>query len=248
MSEVSVPTGPNVVVTELRKVMGAAGCDRIYPLLRFYLKPETLVLFLHNCADTNEPVAPEWLRHFLWDMVEAKTKYIWIVPTRQEDLEERETYLEGLRQIYEKELSQVRSYVQYKVLQHKVSAKTGEGLEEVMAELHRTMSLNSGVPSRRPGKSEIHLKAAPTSEEELSALIEKEGSEDAMDSKSFWETFLSADIQAWDHRSHLKAGYIIALESAEKGESIFTTADTFVAHLNRLKEAHPERFRNTQHQ
>ncbi|KAL2856344.1 P-loop containing nucleoside triphosphate hydrolase protein [Aspergillus pseudodeflectus] len=225
-----------------------AGCDRIYPLLRFYLKPETLVLFLHNCADTNEPVTPEWLRHFLWDMVEAKTKYIWIVPTRQEDLEERETYLEGLRQIYEKELSQVRNYVEYKVLQHKVSAKTGEGLEEVMAELHKTMSMNSRVASWRPGKSEIQPKEAPTSEEELRAIIEKEGSEDAMDCKSFWEAFLSADIPAWDHRSHLKAGYIIALESTKNGESIFATADTFIAHLNRLKEAHPDRFRNTQHQ
>ncbi|KAJ0427078.1 P-loop containing nucleoside triphosphate hydrolase protein [Aspergillus carlsbadensis] len=224
------------------------GCDRIYPLLRFYLKPETLVLFLHNCADTNEPVVPEWLHHFLWDMVEAKSKYIWIVPTRQEDLTERETYLEGLRQIYEKELSQVRNYVQYKVLQHRVSAKTGEGLEEVMAELHKTMSSNSGVAGRRPGKSEIQPTEASMSEEELRALIEKEGSEDAMDSKSFWEAFLSADIPAWDHRSHLKAGYIIALDSAEKGESIFTTANTFIAHLNRLKEAHAGRFRNTKHQ
>ncbi|KAL2843867.1 P-loop containing nucleoside triphosphate hydrolase protein [Aspergillus pseudoustus] len=224
------------------------GCDRIYPLLRFYLKPETLVLFLHNCSSTAEPVVEDWFRHFLWQMVEAKSKYIWIVPTRQDDLEERETYIERIRELYEKELSQVRPDVQYKVLKHKVCAKTGEGLEEIMAELHRTMSLNAGVVGRRPGKSNIQPKEDPTSEEELKALIEKEGSEDTLDLQSFWASFLTAEIPAWDHRSHLKAGYIVAVESAEKGESIFTTADTFIAHLRRLKVAHPDRFRNTEHQ
>ncbi|KAL2817091.1 P-loop containing nucleoside triphosphate hydrolase protein [Aspergillus granulosus] len=224
------------------------GCEKIYPLLRFYLKPETLVLFLHSCATTSEPVIEDWFHPFLEQMVEAKSKYLWIVPTRQDDLEEREAYIEGICQIYEKKLFQVRHDIQYKFLKHKVCAKTGEGLKEIMDELHRAMSLNAGVPGRRPGKSDLLPKEAPTSEEELRALIEREGAEDTLDPQSFWTSFLAADIPAWDHRSHLKAGYIVTFESAETGESIFTTADTFLAHLKRLKEAHPERFRNTEHQ
>ncbi|KAL3460819.1 P-loop containing nucleoside triphosphate hydrolase protein [Aspergillus heterothallicus] len=224
------------------------GCDRIYPLLRFYLKPETLVLFLHNCASTDQPVIEDWFRPFLSQMVEAKSKYIWIVPTRQDDLEERETYIEQIHQLYERELSLVRRDVQYKVLKHKICAKTGEGMEGLMADIHRTMSLNAGAAGRCTGKSDIQPKEVPTSEDELKALIEKEGNEDRLDSQSYWASFLTADIPAWDHRSHLKAGYIVALESAKHGESIFTTAETFIAHLRRLKEAHPDRFRNTEHQ
>ncbi|KAL2817260.1 P-loop containing nucleoside triphosphate hydrolase protein [Aspergillus cavernicola] len=224
------------------------GCDKIQPLLRHYLKPNTLVLFLHDCSDTDRQEFPEWLRYFLNDMVEAQSKYIWILPTKQDAITERETFISGVRQMYEKELAQYKRDIQYKVLEHKLSAKTGEGMQEVMAELYRTMALESGRVILPKIENDIGPQKAPTSEEELKALIDMEGNDDNIKPESFWLSFLSADLPAWDHRSHLKAGYFIVLDDAAKGDSIFTTADKFITHIKRLKETHPDRFRNTEHQ
>ncbi|KAL4884233.1 P-loop containing nucleoside triphosphate hydrolase protein [Aspergillus karnatakaensis] len=223
------------------------GCDKIQPLLRHYLKPETLVLFLHDCQDTWRPEFPEWFHRFLFDMMEAQSKYLWILPTKQDDLPDRERFVSGVKQMYECGLAPYERNIRYKVLEHKLSAKTGEGVQEVLAELQRTMALDFGKARRSPTKAAGAPQGNPASEEELRALIQKEGNEDDVDMLTFWASFLSAELPTWGHRSHLKAGYIVALESAVKGESIFTTADIFIAHLRRLKEAHPERFRNTEH-
>jgi hypothetical protein len=43
---------------------------------------------------------------------------------------------------------------------------------------------------------------------DLRERIEKEESRDRMDAKQFWQSLLNADLLEWDHRSHLKSGYI----------------------------------------
>ncbi|KAL2868118.1 P-loop containing nucleoside triphosphate hydrolase protein [Aspergillus lucknowensis] len=224
------------------------GCDKIYPLLRHYLSPTTIVLLLHDCTDVTRPEFPDWFRIVGRDMLDASSGYLWVVPTKQEELPERQAFISDLRQMYQRELKEFQGAIQYRFFEHKLSAKTGEGVRELMDEVFRTISSDAGASSRLQVKSAIQPKEIPTSEDELKALIEKEGEEDMVDPQSFWDSFLNADIQAWDHRSHLKAGYIIVLEAVAKDDSIFTTAETFITHLKRLKNAHPDRFRNTEHQ
>ncbi|KAL4873933.1 hypothetical protein BDV12DRAFT_350 [Aspergillus spectabilis] len=249
----TIPTiGFNVETIEyptrwLWTMWDVGGCDKIQPLLRHYLYPNTLILVLHDCQDKERPEFPDWLHRFLPDMIEAQSKYLWILPTKQDDLPERESFVSGVKQMYESKLAQYASKIRYRVLEHKLSAKTGEGVEEVMTELYRTMSAEAGKISRPLAELVIAPQGSPASEEDRKALIKKGGDEDKLDAQSFWASFLNAELQTWGHRSHLKAGYIIVLESAARGESIFTTADIFITHLKRLKETHPDRFRNTEH-
>ncbi|KKK16187.1 hypothetical protein P175DRAFT_0260135 [Aspergillus ochraceoroseus IBT 24754] len=227
-----------------------AGCNKIRHLLRHYITPNTLVIFLHDCDDPFRQEFPDWMGVFLDDMIKREGKYLWILFNKQDTLppDDDGEFIGNVRKMYEDEMSRYKKDICYKILDHKLSAKTGEGLNELLVELHNTMS-TSELNSRRQLKSvsnpNVHQDAL--SREQLKSLIEKEGREDTIDAQAFWISFLEADLSAWDHRSHLKAGYIIAVESAGKGESIFTTADTFIAHLKRLKEMQPDKFRNTEH-
>ncbi|KAL5336563.1 P-loop containing nucleoside triphosphate hydrolase protein [Aspergillus crustosus] len=249
----SIPTiGFNVETIEYPRgwrwtIWDVGGCDKIQPLLRHYLNSNTLVLFLHDCQDRQRPEFPDWLHGFLGDMIEVQSKYLWILPTKQDDLPDRGSLVSGVKQMYEEEMAQYARDIRFKVLEHKLSAKTGEGLQEVMAELYQTMSAEVGKISQPQAEPVIAARNGPVFEEKLKALIEREGDEDILDAQLFWESFVSAKLPTWGHRNHLKAGYIIVLESAGNGESIFTTADVFVTHLKRLKETHPDRFRNTEH-
>lgn len=63
----------------------------------------------------------------------------------------------------------------------------------------------------------------------------------------FWDAFLDGSLAPWDHYHHLKAGFFVLIEGFEQGNGVLDAAETFIAHLERLRVGNPERFRNTTH-
>ncbi|KAM0549767.1 hypothetical protein ACHAPJ_009205 [Fusarium lateritium] len=58
---------------------------------------------------------------------------------------------------------------------------------------------------------------------------------------------MDGSLSSWDHYTHLRAGYFVMHDCFSRGLGLLECANEFMAHLNRLREGNPERFRNTAH-
>ena len=83
-------------------------------------------------------------------------------------------------------------------------------------------------------------------EEELIERIRKANT-DRLNAQNFWESFMDGSLSSWDHYTHLRAGYFVMHDCFSRGLGLLECANEFMAHLNRLREGNPERFRNTAH-
>lgn len=66
-------------------------------------------------------------------------------------------------------------------------------------------------------------------------------------SDQFWASFLSGDMEEFNHFNHVRAGYFILLDGLSSGSDVFECADVFMGHLDRLHRLDPNRFRRTAH-
>lgn len=130
-----------------------------------------------------------------------------------------------VRQLFE-EIS--RTVEQYK----KTSSKPGESKEKTGTE-------KSGATANAPDTS----KSLAELRELITAAVQTDTDSPAV----FWDKFRNADLPVWDHYNHLKAGYFVLLDGFSWGQTVMQSAETFIGHLSRLREAKPERFRNTTH-
>jgi ubiquitin carboxyl-terminal hydrolase L3 len=207
-----------------------------------------LVIFLHDCEDARkEPF--EFLDTVLRNMTCSSSKHIWIVLNKQDSpnmpVEPRELHHMYDQWMYDNH----RSSVRWKVVHHKVSAKTGEGVWEVLDDLHATMAgkgaMSPGNESRLRPRESLEPPENVPSDAEMKTRVQKEIAEDTLDPEHFWSLFLSGDVGRWNHYNYLKAGYVAVLESAKKEEGTFEMVETFLAHMKRLREKSPDKFNNT---
>ncbi|KAL2825759.1 hypothetical protein BDW59DRAFT_161431 [Aspergillus cavernicola] len=214
---------------------------KLLPLIRKIQSPQTLVIWLHDCEG---PTTLPWgFSSFLQEMRETGCRYIWVALNKQDTSGAKE-HIQEIRRMYEKELDMFRNSISSRVLTHKLSGKTGEGLIEVLDEMHtvavyRNFSVFKQMEESAPSKPET----TEMDVEEMRSVIEKEIAEDTLDPDAFWELLMTGERPAWNHYNSLKAGYLIILESARR-KNASQMAEDFKIHLNRLRKNAPEIFHN----
>ncbi|KAF2501358.1 hypothetical protein BU16DRAFT_555849 [Lophium mytilinum] len=252
----TIPTiGFNIETVKLGKkeinFWDFGGCDKIAPLARHLLDSESGVLFLVDVTAQDE-----WYRNFSFELLEMHAKqlldaggqYFWVALAKQ-DLLPPDTRDETVRKIKEEYESRLRALPQ--LLKWKIFSQPGLSLLEddhvwqIFEEIHTTLEQQQ---KKRPGKekSPIAPTTAMPTDEELRAKIGSEGLTD-ISAGEFWKLLTTAQLPAWDHRCHLKAGYMIYLDVLSKMGSIWDAVEVFLQQLEQLRDSNPQRFTNTQH-
>jgi hypothetical protein len=181
-------------------------------------------------------------------MAHSRSKHIWVVLNKQ-DSHKMPGDPRELHHMYDQWMhDNHRSWLRWKVLDYKVSAKTGEGVWQVLDDLHAAMA-EHGVrlpwnESRLPARESFEPPQNVVSDAEMKTRAQKEITEDTLDPEEFWSSFLTGDVGTWRHYSYLKAGYLAVLESAKNGERTLEMVETFLTYMKRVKEKLPERFRD----
>lgn len=177
----------------------------------------------------------------------------WVALTKQDLLpsETRDETVRKLKGEYEKrltlrELASAPKKFTWKVLsQPGLSMMNDEHIWSIYDEIW------DGLEQRRKRMSGGAPKAAtPTIEmltdNELRERIQKEALTDVA-ATEFWKHLTTAQLPAWNHRFHLRAGYMIYLETLSKMGSIWDAVEEFLKQLEQLRSSNPQRFTNTQH-
>ncbi|CAI7583629.1 unnamed protein product [Penicillium glandicola] len=212
----------------------------------------TSILFFHDCTWDEEftQQSLDLLSSIGTEILQQGYRSFWVILNKQDSFPTQD--IDHLRGIYSKRLEEIfHDPVNCRVIDYPVSANTGDGVKRVMDDLHAFVNgVEEGHNQQRPPE---HIAPKQIQKEQISedhdftVRIENEGARDTMDPQQFWHSFLSADLTGWDHRSHLKSGFIIALESIKEGKDVFDMAETFLGHLKRLRTMKPDHFRNTEH-
>lgn len=132
-----------------------------------------------------------------------------------------------------------------------MSASTGEGIDLVMDDVCLALSAEPARAAKDHAEMETKMKdgvrrGKPPTAEELDVLA-SEAVSSVQPADVFWREFLDGKLVSWDHVSHLQAGYIVLIECMAQGKGVFESAEVFLQHLARPREAQPDQFRNTAH-
>jgi hypothetical protein len=185
-------------------------------------------------------------------MQDIGSKYISILINKQDVLpeEHRVSVVDAIHRRFEQELSQYdNTDIVWTILDLPgFSALTGGRVHDLVDCIEATLEDDNHKGHAKTPRASVPplIAAATPSDSELIARIEREGV-DETDADTFWKAFLMNDILEFNHRTHLRAGYITLLDTFKEGRGIFDAAEIFLEHLRRLKEAEPGRFYNTEH-
>ncbi|KAF5664839.1 putative ubiquitin thiolesterase L3 [Fusarium denticulatum] len=225
------------------------GCDAIRPLIRHYMTQDRFLIFIQSCTDTHHErveFSLEYLRMGLNMMIEYEAKHMFIIFNKQDLLseEERPKIVKDLKEKIEAEIKPYADKLDIKILDTPgLSALGGCQVYNVMDEIRKTLKPKSAA---KDTKAEIEMREKGPGEEELRNKIRTANAE-SVDANAFWESFLDGSLEAWDHYTHLRAGFFVMHDCFGRGLGLLECADEFMKHLNRLREGNPERFRNTAH-
>ncbi len=225
------------------------GCDKIRPLHRHYFHGTEFVIFVHNCADMDRlDEQLEVLRSSITD--EELSHVPVLVVLSVQDLMPPATKTEDMEKIkaaYECLLALCRRPGPIKMFDCAgFSATTTENPYIVLDEVANMLAdkpVDTTAKSQAAKKSDT--KAAPNVSDVERAKTMTEA--DGMATAEFWRAFEDGSLAPWDHYHHLKAGFFVLVEAFEQGSGVLDAAETFISHLERLREGNPERFRNTTH-
>ncbi|QGI83986.1 hypothetical protein CEK26_010705 [Fusarium fujikuroi] len=225
------------------------GCDAIRPLIRHYMTQDRFLIFIQSCTDTDPDrveFSLEYLRMGMNMMLEYGAKHVFIIFNKQDLLsdEERPKTVKDLKTKIEAEIKPYADKLDIKILDTPgLSALWGCQAYNVMDEIRKTLTPKNAANDT---KAEIELREKGPSEEELRNKIRTANAESA-NASTFWKSFLDGTLEAWDHYTHLRAGFFVMHDCFGRGLGLLECADEFMKHLNRLREGIPERFRNTAH-
>ncbi|KAI1084435.1 ADP-ribosylation factor family-domain-containing protein [Whalleya microplaca] len=226
------------------------GCDKLAPMMRHYISKESIVFFVHDCANQESlDLSIKLLHEHTHQMIYAGAKYLWVLLNKQDMIPETEraVVVSDLRGRFERELAKHSGNIAWRIMtQPGLSGRTGDQLHTVLDDVRQTLrqAQSSKNNVSQPAAEESLRNKPSDSELNHRALIQ---SAQIADTTEFWNSFITGDLLVWDHISHLQAGFIILLDSLSRGDGIFDAADIFISHLTRLRESKPERFRNTAH-
>ncbi|OGM49664.1 ADP-ribosylation factor [Aspergillus bombycis] len=229
-------------------------------LIHRYFREADIALFIHNC-DPQQPKPIYDFQYFLDFLQKHGCRHLWIVLNKQDTLplESASEIVDGLRKKYQKEMVKYGDQRSWRILDHRLSAKTGEGVLEILRQLRSSADLllrTRPKPQPQPradSKRDPGTEIAPDIPEDTvsspsqSEPIDKRASQDLVNAQAFWDSFVTGDIPVWDHHAHLKVTYIVVLEYMKRRQSTFAMADVILAHLRRLRNSQPEKFGNRVH-
>ncbi|KAE8133830.1 hypothetical protein BDV38DRAFT_286451 [Aspergillus pseudotamarii] len=228
--------------------------------IHHYLRGTDIALFIHNCDP--QQLEPIYDFHYFLNFVHKyDCKHLWILLNKQDTLppESAPLVVDGLRKKYEKEMARYEHQLSWRILDHKLSAKTGEGVKEVLRQLHSSANLllrtrpkpqpqPRAEPVRDPEPKVVtEIPEDTISSPSQSKPIDNQTSQDSVNAQAFWNSFVTGDLPVWDHHAHLKVTYILVLEYTKRKQSTFAMADTMFAHLRRLQNCQPEKFKCRPH-
>ncbi|RGP60969.1 ADP-ribosylation factor 6 [Fusarium sporotrichioides] len=225
------------------------GCDMIRPLTRHYMLKDRFVIFIQSCEDLDPDRVEfsfEYLRMAMGMMESFEAKNMFILFNKHDHLspEEAAKVVKELKSQIEKEIKPYENKLDVRILDYPgLSALHGTQLHAAMEEIRTT--LKPAKPTQNV-KAEIEQREKGPSEDELVNRI-KQGNATSVDAQTFWKGFLDGSLDSWDHYTHLRAGFFVIRDCFARGLGLLDSADEFMAHLNRLREGNPERFRNTAH-
>ncbi|KAI9373801.1 hypothetical protein BJX61DRAFT_501286 [Aspergillus egyptiacus] len=242
------------------------GTDIVMPLLRHYFHNTQAVLYVHNCEPRLDGTDENVYHLHLWVrlMLEKGCRFLYIVPNKQDMLPPAKArdLADELRNIYEKELAEYQGQVSWRILGHKISAKTGEGVREILDKVYTELSSEIGVslwthpqsaqPKTRTSEPEIRtskpkIRTSTVSNPSLVLPIKGGGSVHPPDARTFWALFSNGNIPVWDHHMNLKAAYLLVLEYLQQGKSTSAMADAFLACLRKFRAVQPEKLQDAEH-
>ncbi|CAG1981284.1 unnamed protein product [Fusarium graminearum] len=225
------------------------GCDMIRPLTRHYMLKDRFVIFIQSCEDL-EPdrieFSMEYLRMAMEMMESFEAKNLFILFNKQDHLspENAASIVRDLKSQIEKEIKPYENKLDIRILDYPgLSALNGTHLHAAMEEIRMALKPTKPTPNV---KAEIEQKVKGPSEDDLVNRIRQENAT-SVDAQTFWKRFLDGSLESWDHYTHLRAGFFVLRDCFARGVGVLGCADEFMAHLNRLREGDPERFRNTAH-
>ncbi|KAG8667960.1 hypothetical protein FPOAC1_012802 [Fusarium poae] len=225
------------------------GCDMIRPLTRHYMLNDRFIIFIQSCEDL-EPdrveFSLEYLRMAMGMMESFGAKNMFILFNKQDHLspEEATKVVKDLKSQIEKEIKPYENKLDIRILEYPgLSALHGTHLYTAMEEIRTT--LKHGKPTQNI-RAEIEQREKGPSKDELINRIRQENAQ-SVDAQTFWKSFLDGGLESWDHYTHLRAGFFVMRDCFARGLGLLDCADEFMAHLDRLREGNPERFRNTAH-
>ncbi|KAI5464985.1 hypothetical protein BGZ63DRAFT_350120 [Mariannaea sp. PMI_226] len=225
------------------------GCDMIRPLIRHYIVKDRFIVFIHDCHDAERlDYSLEHLHAGAQWMIDAGCRYMWVLFNKQDLLPpaERESIVGGLRTRFEAELKQYQDKISVKIMDTPgLSAVSGDQLDVVMNDIRDTLQ-GTSKSSQKSTKDQVAKLEQGPSEMELVERI-KVANQNSIGPDQFWKSFMSGDLDSWDHYSHLRAGFFVLIEGLSKGARLLECATNFLEQLNTLRQKNPERFRNTAH-
>lgn len=210
---------------------------------------DRFIIFIQSCDDLcpdRIEYSLEYLRMSISMMESFEAKNMFILFNKQDHLspEEAAEVIKGLKSQIEKEIEPYKNKLGIRILDYPgFSALHGTQLHPAMEEIRK--ALKPAKPAQN-AKAEIEQREKGPSEEELVNRIRQLNAKSA-NAQMFWKAFIDGSLESWDHYTHLRAGFFVMHDCFARGLGLLETADEFMAHLNRLREGNPERFRNTAH-
>ncbi|KAJ3041848.1 ubiquitinyl hydrolase 1 [Rhizophlyctis rosea] len=262
----TIPTiGFNVETLENKGFFWTAwdvgGCDKIRPLHRHYYAGTNAMIFVIDSTDRDRlPEALEELRRGaleLMDIIQESSD-----PSNKSS-EYRNTPFAGIAVLANKQDRSDAMSVEYiteRVLpiQRMISstewvvmpvcAVTGDGLVEVLDWFNASMakvqpSAKRAWRKQQQQQPQIRFDQSPP-EEELVQRI-KDGRDTPEDPDEFMKQFSEGTVAPFDHRAHLRAGYLILVRARRKGMRDPKAVDEFIEALSTFFKKAGSRLRNS---
>lgn len=244
-----------VVITKL-SITG--GCSKIIPFIQHYFNSETLVLLMIDASQS----------HFLEEaldeldyMLNKDIGFLGVVFSKRDHGKCKENNLdEWARKVRDilGQYSQIPSELYDDLDQFSAftGAQTNELLSRLALAVKTQVVKQKPVETMQPKQEKKKKKPLPSwlpkplSKKELFEKIHEaaKNPNHQLSSNVFMQQMEMGDLGAWDHISHLRAGYICLHESLRKGNGVFVAAVSLLEKLDKMLNSKPDKFENTKHQ
>ncbi|PGH12742.1 hypothetical protein AJ79_04103 [Helicocarpus griseus UAMH5409] len=242
------------------------GCDRIpRPLFRHFQGPDALFLFLFDPTEIFDPrngahraqYAIYELKYALERVVEAK--YFAVILTKRDLTSRDNPQVQHQISLLKEVLDEYRPKLPYPCELYddldRFSGAKGAQKDILLTRLARvakiqddsevrTVSMKKQAPLPPPDPH----RSKPSRKDLLQKIEDGfENRNSLLDSDTFMKSMVSGTLDIWDHRSHLRAGFLTLTECVLRESVVFEAADLFLERLDKMLKAAPHKFRNTAH-
>jgi GTPase SAR1 family protein len=215
--------------------------------------PDNLYLFLIDITDSAR--ADEALHDLAFLLRSAEAKYVAVVfnkcdlkPWEDPEVQEVVARVKEVVQLYK---SDVKFQCDVYDDLTKFSVATGEQTDVLLDRLaHVAAAKKKNVHQSLVAKKQQPI-ANPEpprpSKEELLEKIHLSHANSMLPPAEFMSQMVAGELENWDHRSHLRAGFLTLLECLHKKSVVVDATDLFLDRLDRMLKSAPGKFRNTSH-